>query len=349
MSTDQCPNRINVTLALDHHENARFSMSKRKGSPGPAAGKSLKTATTSSTWTKAFQSHVTFQPAASQSAAVAHGTPQTNSDSFQLAFGGNQFLLREDMRHARLQLEYQKCDLVLNDNEITSTIVVFGSARIKEPKEAERLHQIAEQDLKQGKITMKQFKISKRILASSVYYDAALDFGKIVAQTPKELGVICTGGGPGIMEAACRGAFEDGAETVGLNILLPYEQYPNPYITPQLCFNFHYFSIRKMHLLLRAKALVAFPGGYGTLDELFEALTLIQTGKMTKIPIVLFGTAFWKSLLNFEFLVDEGMIGEDDLKLFKTVETAQEGNLNLMQRGIILLTFTRRNKHVISN
>ena len=199
---------------------------------------------------------------------------QTQSQSYQIAFSGNEFLLREDMRHARLQLEYQKADKILQDGKIDSFIVVFGGARLKEPALAAELFVIAQEKHRNGLISQQELNIATQMVKNSKYFDEAFKFGQLVGAN-KEAGCICTGGGPGIMEAACRGAYREGADTVGLNIVLPFEQRPNPYVTPQYCFNFHYFSVRKMHFLLRARALVAFPGGFGTLDELFEALTLV--------------------------------------------------------------------------
>ena len=247
---------------------------------------------------------------------------QTSSSSYQIAFAGNEFLLRDDMRHSRLQLEYQKADKILSEGKIDTFIVVFGGARLKDPKEAKRHYDEQKLKYQSNLITERELKISGNILKNSVYFDEAFKFGQLVGQT-KEAGCICTGGGPGIMEAACKGAFLEGAETVGLNIVLPFEQHPNQYVSPKYCFNFHYFSVRKMHFLLRARALVAFPGGFGTLDELFEALTLVQTKKMTAIPIVLFGTEFWTKLINFEHLIDNGLISERDVDLFKMVDDAQ--------------------------
>ncbi|KAI8891996.1 hypothetical protein BC833DRAFT_570538 [Globomyces pollinis-pini] len=274
---------------------------------------------------KLFNSYKLF-PTAEQ--AIHHSkldqsSPQTESDSYQLAFAGNDFLLKDDMRHARLLLEYQKCDMILQNNQIDHTIVVFGGARLKDKENASKLLNQAQLDFKAGKIDNQQLKIQQNISKYSKYYNEAVQFGKLVGSY-SDMGVICTGGGPGIMEAACKGAAEANSKSIGLNIVLPFEQKPNPYITPELCFNFHYFSVRKMHFLLRAKALIAFPGGFGTLDELFEALTLIQTKKMARIPVVLFGKDFWNKLINFELLVDQGLISPKDIELFHMVETAKE-------------------------
>jgi predicted Rossmann-fold nucleotide-binding protein len=211
---------------------------------------------------EAFMKHRNFTTAieALEHTKKDSPTPQTTSSAYTLAFAGNPFLLREDMRHARLQLEYQKCDMILAENEITDTLVVFGGARIKEPHIAQKEFEKAEIEHKNGTISERDYLIKKRMLEKSRYYEEARQFGRIAGKYQKALGVICTGGGPGIMEAAMRGAHEENAPTVGLNIVLPFEQHPNPYISPEFCFNFHYFSVRKMHFLLRAKALVAFPG-----------------------------------------------------------------------------------------
>jgi uncharacterized protein (TIGR00730 family) len=227
--------------------------------------------------------------------------------AYEFAYADTEFLTRRELRGVRLQIEYFKPDLIQREHGIHNTIVVFGSARFKSPEDA-----VTEHD--------------KRM---AHYYDEARKFGRLVAehsaqQEDLDKLYICTGGGPGIMEAANRGAFETGQPTVGMNISLPHEQEPNPYITPELCFQFHYFAIRKMHFMMRARALVAFPGGFGTLDELFETLTLIQTNKSERVPIILFGEAWWKKLVNFEFLVEEGTISRDDLKLVEYAENAED-------------------------
>ncbi|KAJ3253905.1 Bifunctional polymyxin resistance protein ArnA [Boothiomyces macroporosus] len=273
----------------------------------------------------AFHKHTAFHSPKETVRLSTLDTPcaQTQSPVYKLAFAGNDFLLREDMRHARLQLEYQKCDKILAEGGIEHTIVVFGGARIKDAVTAATDYEVKQKEFKDGKITLRELNIYKNRMKSSKYYNEAELFGEIVGNH-SDLGVICTGGGPGIMEAAPKGARKAGGNTVGLNIVLPFEQRPNQYISPEFCFNFHYFSIRKMHFLNRAKALVAFPGGFGTLDELFEALTLIQTKKMAPIPIILFGNDFWSKLIDFDLLVDEGVIALADLDLFKIVETADE-------------------------
>ncbi|KAJ3273687.1 Bifunctional polymyxin resistance protein ArnA [Terramyces sp. JEL0728] len=274
---------------------------------------------------KAFHNHTAFHTPKEALRLSTIDTPcaQTKSPVYELAFAGNDFLLREDMRHARLQLEYQKCDKLLHEGGIEHTIVVFGGARIKDAVSARKELEVKQKEFDAGKIGLRELNVYKNRSSSSKYFKEAELFGEIVGKHA-ELGVICTGGGPGIMEAAPKGSRNVGAKTVGLNIVLPFEQRPNPYISPEYCFNFHYFSIRKMHFLNRAKALVAFPGGFGTLDELFEALTLVQTKKMAPIPIVLFGKDFWSKLINFDLLVDEGVIALEDLGLFKIVETAEE-------------------------
>ena len=225
---------------------------------------------------KAFSSTRLFGSAQEslENAKMDSSCPQTCSSSYQIAFSGNEFLLRDDMRHARIQLEYQKADKVLTDGKIDSFIVVFGGARLREPEVASKLLVEAQDKFQNGEIGEMELKIATQIKKNSIYFEEAFKFGQLVGAS-REAGCICTGGGPGIMEAACKGAFMEGAETVGLNIVLPFEQKPNQYVSPDYCFNFHYFSVRKMHFLLRARALVSFPGGFGTLDELFEALTLV--------------------------------------------------------------------------
>ena len=240
-------------------------------------------------------------------------------------------LARDELRASRLQLEFLKPELTLEETGIHSTIVVLGGARIAEPKDAEKKVKKAQEALKRNpKDTALEhgLLIAKRLLAKSRYYDIARKLGGIVGhagQGPEDCRlVIITGGGPGIMEAANRGAHEAGAKSIGLNIVLPHEQEPNPYVSPELCFQFRYFALRKMHFLHRAKALVVFPGGYGTLDELFDVLTLIQTRKVEPLPIVLVGEDFWRNVIDFQFLIDEGTIDPDDRNLFEYAETAQE-------------------------
>lgn len=231
----------------------------------------------------------------------------------------------------RLQLDFLKPELLLQEYGVQHTIVVFGSTRIVEPAVAARRVETCQQALKtypDNPQLQKKLAIAKRIQAKSHYYDVAREFGQIVGKSGKSAAdcrlLLMTGGGPGMMEAANRGAFDVGAKTIGLNITLPHEQYPNPYITPELCFKFHYFACRKMHFLLRARALVVFPGGYGTLDELFETLTLIQTRSMQSVPIVLVGKEYWSKVFDVDFLIDEGTIDPEDKELFWHAETARE-------------------------
>jgi uncharacterized protein (TIGR00730 family) len=235
------------------------------------------------------------------------------------------------MRGVRLQIDYFKPEMLLEEHRIHHTIVVFGSTRICEPAVACRKVDMLKAALAAdagNKDLARRLEIAERVLAKSPYYEVAREFGRLVSGTNKtangQHSVIMTGGGPGIMEAANRGAFDVGAKSVGLNISLPHEQYPNPYITPDLCFNFHYFALRKLHFLLRAKALVAFPGGYGTFDELFEVLTLVQTRKIKPMPIVLVGESYWRQAVNLDFLVDEGVIDQEDREWFWFAETAEE-------------------------
>ncbi|MBI5335893.1 MAG: LOG family protein [Burkholderiales bacterium] len=243
--------------------------------------------------------------------------------SYQLAFADTDFLLHEELRPIRMQLELLKPELVQREQGIESTIVIFGSARIPAPEAAQAVLVVAQASGDQQAI-----KAARMQVEMSRFYDEARRFAALVTKASERLDspiYVVTGGGPGIMEAGNRGAFEIGGKSIGLNILLPHEQEPNPYITPELCFQFHYFGLRKMHFLMRSVALACFPGGFGTLDELFETLTLVQTGKCRRRPILLFGRDFWSRLINFELLVDTGMISPQDVKLFHYVETAEEG------------------------
>lgn len=236
-------------------------------------------------------------------------TPQTRAPAYRLAFADEDFLCRDELRPVRLQLELLKPELMLTEYGINSTIVMFGGARIPE---------VAKKDTAR----------TKTLADLSQYYEEAREFARLMTLRSMERDgkedVIVTGGGPGVMEAGNRGAIDAGGQSIGLNIVLPHEQAPNEYVTPDLCFNFHYFGIRKMHFLLRARAVVTFPGGFGTLDELFESLTLIQTGRMQRIPFLLFGEGFWRSIVNWDALADAGTIAAEDLDLFKFVETAQQ-------------------------
>jgi len=263
-------------------------------------------------------------PRARQDAETANAgisTPQTENPSYRLAFQDMDFLLREDLRPVRFQLELLKPELILEEANIASTFVMYGSARIPEPAKAKALLELA-----QGE---EAIRIAERLVAKSKYYDEAYKLAQLVSDFPRDESgkrqfVVCSGGGPSIMEAANRGAAEAGHESIGLNIVLPHEQAPNPYVTPHLSMQFHYFALRKMHFLLHARALAAFPGGFGTFDELFELLTLIQTGKIKPIPVLLFGREFWNRVVNFEALVEEGVISPRDLDIFTFVETAEE-------------------------
>jgi len=242
--------------------------------------------------------------------------------SYKLAFQDTEFLLREEIRPVRMQLELLKPEMIQNELGIESTLVIFGSARIVAPDVAQRLVDDARSANNATALALAQ-----RHLQMSRYYEEARRFAALVSRKSLELATpiyVVTGGGPGIMEAGNRGAHEVGGKSIGLNIVLPHEQAPNPYITPELCFQFHYFGLRKMHFLMRSIALVCFPGGFGTLDEMFEALTLMQTGKCRRRPVLLFGRDFWTRLVNFELLVETGMISPMDLELFRFVESADE-------------------------
>ena len=243
-------------------------------------------------------------------AEVAPDTAQTRAPSYRLAFNDNDFLCREDLRPVRLQLELLKPELLMNEYGIDSTIVLFGGARIPDPVNREQAR-------------------TKTLGDLTEFYTEARNFARIMTERSMEQSngrenVIVTGGGPGVMEAGNRGAADAGGKSIGLNIVLPFEQSPNEYVSPELCFNFHYFAIRKMHFLMRASAICVFPGGFGTLDELFEALTLIQTGRMERVPFVLFGRDFWHKIINWDALSDAGTISAEDLSLFKFVDTAEE-------------------------
>lgn len=265
-----------------------------------------------------------FRPAAQEARDViltAVETPQTQSAAYRLAFQDKEFLLREDLRPVRFQLELMKPEVLLDEAKIVSTFVFYGSARIPSPENAQGLIDAATND--------RDRRIAQNLAKKARYYDEARALARIAAQYPANSAgchhfVVCSGGGPSIMEAANRGAADVGAQTIGMNIVLPHEQSPNPYVTPELSFSFHYFALRKMHFLLRARALAIFPGGFGTFDEFFELLTLVQTGKMKPIPILLFGRYFWNSVVDFEALVEEGVIAAQDLSLITWVETAEE-------------------------
>lgn len=236
-------------------------------------------------------------------------TAQTSSPSYRLAFADPEFLLRDELRPVRLQLELLKTELLLAERGVQSTVVLFGGARIPEPAQKDKAR-------------------TKTLGELSRYYEEARRFARAMTERSVATGcrenVIATGGGPGVMEAGNRGAAEAGGISLGLSIVLPHEQMPNSYVTPELSFNFHYFAIRKMHFLMRARAICVFPGGFGTLDETFEALTLIQTGRMERVPFLMFGRAFWEKIIDWEGLADAGTISPEDLTLFRFVETAEE-------------------------
>ena len=250
------------------------------------------------------------------------GTPQTQDPAYKLAFLDSEFLLRDELRPVRFQLELLKPEMLLEEAQIGSTLVVYGSARIPSPEHVEAVRATAN--------TPEREKVVERLVAKSKYYEEARGLARIASEKAiVEEGmrqfVVCSGGGPSIMEAANRGATDVGAESLGLNIVLPHEQAPNPYVTPSLSFQFHYFALRKMPFLLRARAVAVFPGGFGTFDEFFELLTLIQTGKMKPIPILLFGKNYWDRVVNFDAMAEEGVINANDTDLFRWCETAEEG------------------------
>lgn len=262
--------------------------------------------------------HPTSLRTSKQDADVANkvpDTPQTRSPTYRLAFADDEFLTSEDVRGIRFQLEYMKTEARLREQGINSTVVLFGGARIPEP----------------GKPAWaaKNETQKKNLEAASVYYDEARRFAQLASMTSSSLGhkefVVVTGGGPGVMEAGNRGASDVGAPSIGLNIVLPHEQAPNLFVTPDLAFNFHYFATRKIHFLLRAKVVAVFPGGFGTLDEFFETLTLIQTGRMDRVPLLLFGKEFWTKVINLDALAEAGTIAPTDPDLFSVVDSADEG------------------------
>ena len=257
-----------------------------------------------------------------ETARAQSHTPQTEHPAYKLAFQDMDFLLREDLRPVRFQLELLKPQLLLDEANIASTLVMYGSARIPEPEKAAALLELAEDDQSR--------RIAERLVAKSKYYDVARELARISSKFPvdedgKRHFVVCAGGGPSSMEAATRGAQDVGADSIGLNIVLPHEQAPNPYVTPSLSMQFHYFALRKMHFLLHARAVAVFPGGFGTFDESFELLTLIQTGKIARIPVLFYGREFWDRVVSFEALCEEGVISPRDLDLITYCETAEEG------------------------
>jgi uncharacterized protein (TIGR00730 family) len=266
--------------------------------------------------------------------AVPDNTAQRQSRSYILPLADMDFLLREEMRGTRFMLEYAKAELLLREWGIRSTIIVFGSARAPSPEQAAAATAAAKTELERRELA--------KLLRRSTDYQAAREFSRLVSQrggalTPRERwrdNVIATGGGPGIMEAANRGASEAGAPTIGFGISLPQEQEPNPYTTPELTFQFHYFAMRKMHLAMRANALVVFPGGFGTIDELFEILTLVQTHKAPPMPIVLFDRAYWKRVINFDELVEERTLIPEDLSIFEFADTPEDAWQALLRLGL---------------
>jgi len=272
------------------------------------------------------------KPASEDADAPAKLERILESPSYRRADEDVDFLDSDETRGVRLQIDYLKPQVFLDRHGIEHTIVVFGGTRIVEPAAARRRvaqlrHALQERSDDREELEARLAR-ALRIVAKSRYYEVAREFGRLVAASGRGPGdcriVVMTGGGPGVMEAANRGAHDAGAKSIGLNIDLPHEQYPNPYVTPELCFRFHYFALRKLHFLLRAKALVAFPGGLGTLDELFETLTLIQTRKIEPIPVVLVGESYWRRAADLDFLLDEGVIDAEDLDLFWYAEEADE-------------------------
>ena len=249
-----------------------------------------------------------------QRAERVPGTPQTLSPSYRLAYADPEFLCSEELRPVRLQLELLKTEMILTDRGINSTVVMFGGARIPAPGQSAWAARNEQQ--------------KANLEAASIYYEEARQFARLCSEWSASYDhreyVVVTGGGPGVMEAGNRGAAEVGAPSIGLNIVLPHEQAPNPYVTPELSFNFHYFAIRKMHFLMRAKAIVIFPGGFGTLDEMFESITLMQTGRMARVPLILFGPEFWQKVINFQVLAEYGVIAPEDVDLVSFVKTADE-------------------------
>ncbi|WP_024586666.1 LOG family protein [Aliihoeflea sp. 2WW] len=241
-------------------------------------------------------------------------TPQTRAPTYRLAWDDEEFMTRRELRPVRLQLELLKPDMVLAERGIESTVILFGGARIPEPG---------------GEAWAAKNEVQKKnLLANAKYYDEAREFARLCSQHSASYGyrefVVVTGGGPGVMEAGNRGATDVDAPSIGLNIVLPHEQAPNPYVTPELCFNFHYFAIRKMHFVMRAKAVAVFPGGFGTMDEFFETLTLIQTGRMERVPVICFGKSFWERAVDLDFLAEQGTISPGDQDIIDFVDTAQE-------------------------
>ncbi|AGA89860.1 TIGR00730 family protein [Thioflavicoccus mobilis 8321] len=284
--------------------------------------------------TKRGSNPTAFPSARDDASTVAHlapETPQTRSPSYHLAFTDTDFLLRPELRAVRLQLELLKAELTQQEQGVDSTVVIFGSTRIPDQETAAERLAAAEEAARAAPDDpriARQLAIARRQTEKAHYYEEARRLAQIITRVSQVNAhrdfVVVTGGGPGIMEAANRGAADVGGKSIGLSVVLPHEERPNPYVTPELSFQFHYFAVRKMHFLMRARALVAFPGGYGTLDELFETLTLIQTRRVDPVPVLLFGEAYWRRIIDFDALVDEGAIGPGDIELFSYVETAEE-------------------------
>lgn len=281
-----------------------------------------------------------FPSAKDDAQAAAHppDTPQTRSPSYLLAYADINFLLRDELRPVRLQLELLKPELIQQEHGIESTVVIFGGTRIPDAEtavsEVQRMEQLCISTPDDPKL-VSQLETARRIASKSKYYEEARRLAEIITRESINADysdlVVITGGGPGIMEAANRGAQDAGGKSIGLNIVLPFEQRPNSYVSPELSFQFHYFAIRKMQFLMRAKAMIAFPGGFGTLDELFETLTLVQTRKIRPLPILLFGTEYWRQAINFDFLAAEGTIAREDLELFQYVDTVEEAWKAILQ------------------
>jgi uncharacterized protein (TIGR00730 family) len=277
-----------------------------------------------------FPPFPTARDDAGAAARQAPSTPQTRSPSYRLAFDDADFLLRPELRPVRLQLELLKAELIQQEQRVDSTVVIFGSTRIADPETAARQLAAAEELVRSNPDepeSAQRLAAARRAVDKAIYYEEARRLARIISRVSQENGhqdfVVVTGGGPGIMEAANRGAADVNGKSVGLSIVLPHEEQINAYVSPELSFQFHYFAVRKMHFLMRARALVAFPGGYGTLDELFETLTLIQTGRVDRVPVLLFGEAYWRRIIDFEALVEEGAISPTDVELFCYVETAE--------------------------
>lgn len=280
---------------------------------------------------KIFKAHSSL-PKSRDMVSKSHeceASDQTQSPTYRLAFDDVDFLLKDEQRSVRLMLEWQKPDQILNDAQVTATWPIFGSARIGDTQQMKQQQLSVDQRLKQDPDNTKlqsKARALESLTQKTNYYEECVKLAALLSD-PTNTGIdatVITGGGPGIMEAANRGAAQVGKPSIGLNIVLPTEQEPNHYITPEYCFQFHYFAIRKMHFLVRAKALFAFPGGFGTLDEVMETLTLIQTGRIQKMPVFLFGKSYWNKVINFEGLLEEGVISAKDITLFQYVETAEQ-------------------------